>query len=206
MRGKFRRVRICFDFRDLKFSTQYLGVRSKDVLQFAKEFRAIQCAVIGKAILPHLDTCIRPQHPRLCRLKRHPGKIIGEGIRQRPRIERSAPQAGAPFGENGADLIGVFFGDKLIPAGLHLEQKIVERPLAAIAGMKPIAGLVVRPGNRGLYQRGIPSPQKCGNQSGSRPLAEANQKLATIEPAAQTWIRASAQSTRLCKLNLETET
>ena len=78
---------------------------------------------------------------RFNRPERRPGEIRCENFFDRPHFLRRFEQARAPFGENGCDLVRIFFRDEIVEPCLRLEQRGIERRLGSIVRMQVKLGI-----------------------------------------------------------------
>ncbi len=84
------------------------------------------------------------------------------------------------YASTAAKLIGIFLADKLVEAGLHLEQGRIEWSLASVARTKiktrVSRNFVLR--SEIIERVKCRAPQARGNQCGSSRLAETNEEIA----------------------------
>jgi len=105
-------------------------------------------------------------------------EIRSEDFSDRLCIHWRPQQTGAPLRENARDLVGIFFGDEVVEACLHLKQRGINRPLALVVRVKMKSCGVRLARFQGSYRREPLPPQTRGNQSSPGTLAEADKKLA----------------------------
>ncbi len=113
---------------------------------------------------------------RFNRPERRPGKIRGENFFDPLHLLRRLQQARAPLGENGGDLVRVFFRDELVEPRLRLEQRGIERRLGSIVRMQVKLGIGwCLESVRGRKRQ---TAQARGQQRRRGSLAAADQKVA----------------------------